>query len=34
MDFEGKFLWLKIKRNHENPIESVVYESDFKSIPL
>jgi len=30
----GKFLWLKIKRIHENPTESVVYESDFKSTPL
>ena len=24
----------KIKRIHENPSESVVYESDFKSTPL
>ena len=32
--FEGKLLWLKIKRIHENATESEVYESDFKSIPL
>ena len=29
-----EFLGEKIKRIHENPTESVVYESDFKSIPL
>ena len=34
MDFEVRFLRLKIKRIHENPTESVVYESDFKSTPL